>query len=66
MKNYKSNYDYIKGCSKEEIAEMMTTLTVQITESLTGMNMTSEGVDKSFNTAMMWLDQPLVEGDYLN
>ena len=63
---YISNYDYIKNCSIEEMAEMMTTLTIEMYRALTGLDASDNFIKTNTESAMSWLKEPVVQGDYLN
>lgn len=65
-KNYISNYDYIKGCSVEELAEMLTTLTIQMYQAITGMDIDERSIELNVLATKQWLKEPIVNGDYLN
>ena len=65
-KNYISNYDYIRGCSIEEMAEMMTTLSVEIVQNLTGRTIDENSIARNLFLSEEWLKEPVVTGDYLN
>lgn len=63
---YISNYDYIKNCSIEEMADIMTTLTVEMYRALTGLDASDNFVNANTKSAISWLKEPVVQGDYLN
>ena len=64
-KNYTSNYDYIKKCSIDEMADMLTTLTATFYEILTGKPMEQTVVLMNYEAAKEWLKQPAVSGEYM-
>lgn len=65
-KNYTSNYEYIKNCSIEEMAEMMTTLTATMYQNLTGRDIDEKSIELNKLVAKEWLKEPVIKGDYLN
>ena len=65
-KKYTSNYDYIKGCSVKELAEMMSTLTLIMYSNITGKEIDAESLELNSLKAEEWLNEPVVQGEYLN
>ena len=63
-KNYTSNYEYIKNCSIEELAEMMATLTATMYQNLTGRDIDEKSIELNILVAKEWLKEPVIKGDY--
>lgn len=64
-KNYTSNYDYIKSCNIEQMADLLATLTATFYEVISGKPMEQTMVLLNYESAKEWLKQPAVSGEYL-
>ena len=62
VRTYKTNYEYLHGCSASEMADVLATLLIGMYSQCTGIEMNEEFIALNKIALEGWLNSPIVQG----